>query len=127
MDIYCGELAAKARPLIPAHLRRKVEPDDVVQEVYRRVCTDTGRFSGRDETEVRAYLALTLRSVIDDLVRRFDRGKRRVARECSQSQGSAADGPVDPLDRCAADHTSPSQRASRNEQLARLAEAVADL
>jgi RNA polymerase sigma-70 factor (ECF subfamily) len=125
-DTYCIDLAAKTRGLIPAHLRRLVDPDDVAQEVYRRVCADPGRFSGRDEAEVRAYLCRTLRSVIKDAVRRFDRLKREASRE--RSLGAAAGGSVGSPERwLAADHTSPSKKASRNEQLARLAEALAAL
>jgi hypothetical protein len=65
-DTYCIDLAAKTRGLIPAHLRRLVDPDDVAQEVYRRICAEPGRLSGREEAEVRAYLGRTLQSVIKD-------------------------------------------------------------
>ena len=126
IDTYRDELATRTRGLLPAHLRRKVEADDVVQEVYERLVADDERFSDRTEPEIRAYLLRTLESVIHDLVRRYDRGKRQVAREFSleSSRGDASDLPGDWL---AADHTSPSGRARHHEQLARLARAMSAL
>jgi RNA polymerase sigma-70 factor, ECF subfamily len=126
LDTYRGELAVKTRGIVPAHLRRKVEPDDLVQEVYLRVYAGKAHFSGRNEAEVRAYLVMTLRSVVDDLVRCFDRDKRRVSLERSLEPGpdESTAGPERWL---AADHTSPSQKARRNEQLALLARCLRGL
>ena len=122
LESYCGELAVRTRAIIPAHLRRKVEPDDVVQEVYRRVYAGDAHFSGRNESEVRAYLSRTLRSVVDDLVRCFDRDKRRLSRERPLERGSA-----DSTRWLTADHTSPTQKARRNEQFELLARCLSGL
>jgi RNA polymerase sigma-70 factor (ECF subfamily) len=126
MDIYCAELTRKSRKLLPGHLKHRIEPGDVVQEVFQRALTVEGRFSGRTEAEIRAYLIRTLRSVIQDLVRRFDRGKRRMS--CEGLTGSAGDAPSFNLESwLVADQTSPSRKAGRNEQLAKLARALAAL
>src|SRR5262249_21152858 len=120
IDTYIEELATKTRGRVPAHLRRKVDPDDLVQEVWRRAYTAEMSFSDRTESEVRAYLDQTLGSVVSDLVRHYDRDGRRVARE--HSLEPSPDDPAAGVEEwLAADQTSPSGRAGRNEQLARLA------
>src|SRR3954453_18815821 len=83
LNTYRPYLANCSQILLPSHLIEKVEPDDLVQETLKRVCTHEERFVGRTEEEVRAYLVKALRSVIRDLLRRFDRGKRRVSSELS--------------------------------------------
>jgi RNA polymerase sigma-70 factor (ECF subfamily) len=126
LDTYRAELAIRTRGIIPSHLRRKFEPEDVVQEVYRRVCAGEAQFTGRNEAEVHAYLIRTLRSVVDDLVRGFDRNKRRVSLERPLEPGPD-DSTARPERWLAADHTSPSQKARRNEQLALLARCLGGL
>jgi len=122
LEAYVGVLDAMARQALPTHLRAKLDTTDVVQEVLLRAHQSGGSFEGRTEPERLAYLRAIFATTLADQIRRFDRSKREAARE--RSMDGSADQPELWL---AADHTSPSGRARRNEQVARLAEAMATL
>lgn len=116
------------RGAVPAHLRGKVDDDDLSQEVLRRVYTPgrEGRFAGREAAEVRRFLKKTVASVVRDMVRRFDTSKRRAASENSLDR-SLDDSSARLAAWLADDRTSPSQAASRRELLDRLAAGLASL
>jgi RNA polymerase sigma-70 factor (ECF subfamily) len=117
-----------ARGAVPPHLRGKVDDEDLSQEVLCRVHSSgrDGRFDGREDAEVRRFLRMTLDSVVNDLVRRFDAQKRHAAIEGSLDQ--ALDGSSARISAwLAADQTSPSQAAARQELLTHLAEGLATL
>jgi RNA polymerase sigma-70 factor (ECF subfamily) len=121
-------VAEMTRGAVPPHLRGKVDDDDLSQEVLCRVHTSDrdGRFAGREDAEVRRFLRMTLDSVVNDLIRRFDAKKRSAALEDSLDQ--ALDGSSARISAwLAADQTSPSQAAARRELLVRLAEGLAAL
>lgn len=122
-------LAAElAHGKVPPHLRRKVGDDDLAQELLVKVHDKerTGAFDGREEAEVRQFLRKTLASVVTDLVRHYDTQTRHAGLERSIDQ--APDGSSGPLaSRLVSDYTPPSQKAVREEQLRRLAQALADL
>ena len=126
LHAHRGELTVASQRLLPRRLLRKVDVEDVVQEVFERACKDQERFTGRIDAEVRAYLIQTLQWVIEDLIRRYGRGKRSVLRErpFEPVPGDSAKGFEEWL---AADHTSPTQKARRNEQLRRLDAALSHL
>jgi RNA polymerase sigma-70 factor (ECF subfamily) len=96
-------------------LRAKLDVSDLLQEVRARILRAEASFEGRTEAEERRYVQKTIDAVTNETIRTFDRAKRRTDRE-SQLPGALA-----------SDHTSPTQRAVRNELLDRLAEALGAL
>ena len=75
---------------------------------------------------VAAWLRKVLAQTLADAVRDLERAKRDVGRE--RSLENAIDQSASGLEAwLAADHSSPSERAERNEQLLRLADALCDL
>lgn len=102
---------------VPARLRAKLDPEDLVQAALMRVNQANASFEGRSQAEVVEYLRQALVSALAEAIRGFDRGKRRVASE--QSLDSAIEQ--------AASETSPTAAARRNEQMTHLANALAAL
>ncbi|MFO0888292.1 MAG: sigma-70 family RNA polymerase sigma factor [Isosphaeraceae bacterium] len=111
---------------IPPHLRAKVDPEDIAQEVGLRAHRARFKLGQMCEAERLSYLRRTFKSALSDEVRKFDRTKRHVARERSLSCGPDGASAF-PEDWLVADHTSPTGRARRAELLARLATALAGL
>ena len=108
--------------LAPA-LRSKVDPSDIVQQVLVKAHQHGGQFRGRSEGEWAAWLRRILANTLNDAVRKYG---REIARE-----RVAADGVDESSARLEAwleaDQSSPSQRAIRQEQFLRLADALAQL
>jgi RNA polymerase sigma-70 factor, ECF subfamily len=122
LEEYRGYVDYLVRQGCPAHLSRRVEPEDLVQDVLLKAWTSDPDFSGRSEGERLSFLRKTCASVLTDTIRRFDRGKRKVALDQSLDDSSAR------LEEwLAAEQSSPSQRASKHEQLLRLAQALSEL
>jgi RNA polymerase sigma-70 factor, ECF subfamily len=105
-------------------LRGKLDPSDVVQQAMLRAYSAWGGLRDRQPEVLVAWLRRILANVLADAVRHYERDKRDVALERSieadldrSASGFAA--------WLAADQTSPSGRAERNEELLLLAEALA--
>src|SRR5271170_5687376 len=107
-------------------LRGKLDASDVVQQTLLRACSALGELR-QDQPEVLvAWLRRILARTLADAVKHYERDKRDVGLERSLE--------VD-LDRSAsgfaawlaADQTSPSGRAERNEELLRMVEALVEL
>jgi RNA polymerase sigma-70 factor (ECF subfamily) len=106
----------------PIHLARQVGHEDLVQDVLLKVWASDPDFTGRSEGERLSFLHKTCASVISDSVRYYDRGKRKAALHQSLDDSSAR------LEEwLAVVQSSPSQRASKHEQLLRLAQALGAL
>jgi RNA polymerase sigma-70 factor (ECF subfamily) len=115
-----------ARAQLGGCLRGKLDPSDVVQQTLLEAHEKRAQFRGCTEAELAAWLRRMLGWNIADTVRTLGRAKRNVARERSLEAG--LDQSSSRLEAClAAEHSSPSQQASRNEQVARLTEALAAL
>lgn len=107
-------------------LRGKLDPSDVVQQTLLRACVGFDDLRGREPGVVAAWLRKILARTLADAVRDLERAKRDLHRERSLEEA---------LDRSsarlegwlAADQSSPSERADRNEQLLRLADALCGL
>jgi RNA polymerase sigma-70 factor (ECF subfamily) len=111
---------------VPARLRAKFDIADVVQDALLSVHRNAGALKGRSIQERKAYLKKALASALADRIRHFQSRRCRASRECSLE--AVLDDGSGRLERwLAVDQTSPSQRASRNEQLVRLAAAIASL
>jgi RNA polymerase sigma-70 factor (ECF subfamily) len=121
-----GLLYVIARGCVPAHLRSKIGPDDIVQDTLVRLHQSNGSFEGRSEAEQRAYVRKVFVSVLADRIRQFDRSKRSATLE--RSLDTALDESSARLEHwLVSGHSSPSSKAARGEQLLRLAEAIAEL
>src|SRR5262245_1406476 len=107
-------------------LRGKLDPADVVQQVMLRVHAALPTLRAVEPAAVTAWLRRILASELADTIKHFHRDRRAIDRERSieADLDKSASGLAGWL---AADLTSPSQRAARNEDLLRLADALADL
>jgi RNA polymerase sigma-70 factor, ECF subfamily len=122
LESYRGYVTCLVRQTCPAHLERRIEQEDLVQDVLLKVWASDPDFDGRSERERLSFLHKTCASVLMDTIRRYDRGKRKIALDQSLDQSSAR------LEEwLLAVQSSPSQRASKHEQLLRLAQALASL
>ena len=120
---YLGLLArAQVRPL----LRGKVEDSDVVQQTLLEAHRHADQFRGTTSGEQAAWLRQILARQLANLARDHQRERRDVRRECSLEQ--AVEQSSARLEAwLAAEQSSPSERAERNEQLLTLASALASL
>ena len=107
-------------------LRGKLDPADVVQQVMLRACAGMAELRAREPGALLAWLRQILSRTLADAAKHYDRDKRDVSREQSLEADveRSASGLASWL---AADHTSPSDRAERNEELLRLVGALAEL
>jgi RNA polymerase sigma-70 factor (ECF subfamily) len=116
------ELLARAR--LDPRLRGKLDPADLAQQALLRAIAAHDRFRG-DDAQRAAWLRTILARVTIDAVRKFGRpggGPREWSLEAALERSSAR---LEAF--LAADQTSPSGRAERNERLLRLADALARL
>ena len=107
-------------------LRGKFDPADLVQQTFVRATAAASELRSREPGVVAAWLRKILANELADAAKHYDRDKRAVARECPiqadlDRSASGLEGWL------AADITSPSNKASANEELLRLADALADL
>ncbi len=119
-------LALLARTHLGPNQRAKVDPSDIVQQTLLDAHRKLDQFRGTTEPEMAAWLRKMLSFKVADAFRALGRQKRDAALErrldarvddtCSRLEGWLE-----------AVQTSPSGKASRNEQLVRLAEAMAKL
>jgi len=115
-----------ARLQLNPHVQGKLDASDVVQQTLAKAWQSLGEFRGTSEAEMAAWLRQILTRHLANAVRDFGRQKRDVARE--RSLEAALNGSSARLEAyLAAEQSSPSQRAARNEQVVRLAEALAAL
>lgn len=111
---------------LDARLRGKLDPSDIVQQTLLRACVGFDDLRDKDTGVVAAWLRKILSRTLADAVRDLERAKRDVGRERSIEQ--AVDESASGLEAwLAADQSSPSERADRNEQLLRLAGALCGL
>jgi RNA polymerase sigma-70 factor (ECF subfamily) len=100
-----------------------VDPSDLVQQALLQAHQVRERFQWQGLAEQAAYLRRVLANAMVDAVRQYTAGTRNVALERSL-EASVADSAAQLDAWLAADHSSPEERASRNEQLLRLAGAL---
>jgi RNA polymerase sigma-70 factor (ECF subfamily) len=126
LEPFRSYLEVLARVHLDARLRGKLDPADVVQQALLRAYAAWPELKNPDRPVLLAWLRRILARTLADVVKHYDRDKRAVDLE----QSLEAD-----LDRSAsglagwlaADQTSPSQAAVRNEELLRLADALTAL
>ncbi len=123
---YREYLAMLARLQMPARLRAKVDASDVIQQTLLEAHQAGARLAQLDEPGRAAYLRRILTNNLADLVRRFGAEARDANRERSL-EAQVHDSSARLADWLAADQSSPSQRAAREEELLALAQALAQL
>jgi RNA polymerase sigma-70 factor (ECF subfamily) len=125
LEAYRDYLSLLARHL-DRRLRGKLDSSDVVQQALLQAHRCRDQFRGRSEAEWLGWLRAILASTVAEVARAFGRQLRDVAREMSVHQALEESGRR--FERwLAAQQSSPSARASRREQTARLAAALARL
>jgi RNA polymerase sigma-70 factor (ECF subfamily) len=126
LERYRDYLRLLARLRLGPWLRGKLDASDLVQETLLRAHQHRGQFVGQTEAEWVAYLRRILANVAADRAREFARGKRDAALE--RSLEAALEQSSLRLEQwLAAEQSSPSERAMRQEALCALAAALARL
>ena len=124
---YAGYLNLLSRVQIGKRLQGKVEPADVLQEVFLEAHRQFPNFRGTTEGELIAWLRRILAGQLALVCRRYLGTKARDVK-LEQELGAQLDQSATAIDRgLAASISSPSQRASRREQAVLLAEALEKL
>src|SRR5262245_12397127 len=119
-------LEVLARVHLDPRLRGKLDPADVVQQTLLRACAALPDVRDRSPGVLAAWLRKVLARTLADTVKHYHRDRRDVALERSLEADldQSASGLAGWL---AADQTSPSEAAGRNEELLRLANALSAL
>lgn len=115
-----------ARLHLDARLRGKIDASDVVQQTLFEAHQERQKNSGAGREATAAWLRRILAHNIADAARTFSRARRDAGME--RSLEAALDASSEGLKAVlAADQSSPSQKAEKNEQLLILADALAEL
>jgi len=125
LERYRSYLLLLARMQLDARPQRKIDTSDIVQQTLLEAHTRRPAFSG-DDPGFCAWLRQALVNNLRDALRAWRRGKRDAARECSLD-AAVDESSARLANWLAADHTSPSGKAARNEDLLRLADALEEL
>ena len=126
LELFRRYLEVLARVHLDPRLRGKLDPADLVQQALLRACAAWPDLRGRAPGTVAACLRKILARTLADTVKHYHRDRRDVdlERSLEADLDRSASGLAGWL---AADQTSPSQAAERNEESLRLADALAAL
>ncbi len=126
LERFRSYLHLLARMQIEPQFQGKLDLSGVVQQTLWEAHQDRNRFQGQNEAQQAAWLRTILAHNLTDEFRKLGAAVRDVVRE--RSLEAALDDSASRLEGwLAAEQSSPSQQAIRNEQFVRLAEALAEL
>ena len=125
IERYRSYLLLLARMQLEARPRSKIDPSDIVQQTMLEAHAKQGQFAG-DGAGLAAWLRKSLANNLKDALRALRRDSRDIARERSL-EAAVEHSSAQLAGWLAAGHSSPSQRAVRNEDLLRLAAALQQL
>jgi RNA polymerase sigma-70 factor (ECF subfamily) len=126
LEYYRSYLQLLARMHLDPRLKGKLDASDIVQQTLLQAHQARDQFRGSGEGERAAWLRQILARNLAHAVRHFGRDKRDVAREHSlEAALGASSARLEAW--LAAEQSSPSQQAQRNEQAVRLAQALNEL
>jgi RNA polymerase sigma-70 factor (ECF subfamily) len=126
LEEYREYLRLLARLQLDPRLQGKLDPSDVVQETLLKAHEKQDQFRGRTDAEMAAWLRQILANSLTDAVRKFGSGGRDVALERSLER-SLEESSSQLEIWLASESSSPSQQASRHEEILRLSQALAQL
>lgn len=126
LEPYRKYLLVLAELHLDRRLRGKLDASDIVQQAMLRAYSSANELHNTDPPVLVAWLRKVLSRTLADAVKHYERDKRDITLERSleadldrSASGLAA--------WIAADQTSPSHRAQKNEELLRLIDALAEL
>jgi RNA polymerase sigma-70 factor (ECF subfamily) len=126
LEPYRKYLTVLAGLHLDRRLQGKLDPSDIVQQALARAYPALGELRGREPAILASWLRKILARTLADAVKHYDRDRRDVSLE--RSLEAELDRSVSGFAAwLAADQTSPSGRAERNEELMRMVEALAEL
>jgi RNA polymerase sigma-70 factor (ECF subfamily) len=120
-ETHRDSLLLWAKCQMPDWLRGKLDPADLVQQTLLEAHAARERLAGLSGLEMLAYLRRALTNNLIDAERKHGRSRGDL------SPDAFAESSMRMLDWIEAKHTSPSERADRNERFERLAAALAGL
>jgi RNA polymerase sigma-70 factor (ECF subfamily) len=113
-----------ARVQLDPRLKPKLDPSDIVQETLLKAHQAIQQFKGQSASELAAWLRAILANTLADAVRKFTRQKGDLEHSVERAlEDSSAR--LEAL--LSSDEASPDDQAIHNEQLFRLAQALAQL
>jgi RNA polymerase sigma-70 factor (ECF subfamily) len=125
-DQFRSYLRLLARMQLDERLHRKMDPSDIVQQTLLQAHRALGDFRGSTDAEMAAWLRQILARNLAHAVRDFGRDKRNINRERSLEEAvNASSARLEGW--LAAEQSSPSQKAQRNEHVLQLCEALEQL
>ncbi|HEY7155701.1 MAG TPA: sigma-70 family RNA polymerase sigma factor [Gemmataceae bacterium] len=125
LERYRSALLLLAHAQLARHQQLGLEASDLVQQTFVEAYRDLKQFHGSTAAERFAWLRKILHHTFLDEYDRRRAGKRDLARQALEADLTGSFAGLDEL--LAAQQTSPSERAVRNEDLTRLAEALEQL